>query len=309
MGQYETSARSFQFKVTDEARLKELVAGLGCDDDDVQLDVEQADGVNAYRLRARGSIEIDPESGVYSDYDPDDYDHRLMPFVQELQKILPEGEGFVYMESYFDGTASVGAYALVATRDAVEDFDMEDHSIDILNKLLGKETPPKAVVCKLLHIPVAEIKHEDLFKLTDALRDRVPPVELCAMIPKTTKMWGRSLYVWLDCPGAASVLCPRCALDKVRIYPGTGILPAPLKAELEGAEDTVWLTLDDYNVTWCQTFVAPDTNKAVLVQAGTKHKLAALELMRSVTPALYVRAVLMKWLQSNGVDTSAKKPL
>lgn len=301
MGQYETSARTFQFQVTDGKRLKELVDGLCCDDDDVVLDMEEADGKMLCRLRAHGCIEADGDSEVYSDYDPDDYDHRLMPFVYELQQILPEGEGFVYIEAYFDGTAEVGSFAIIASKYAVKTFDLEAHCTDELNRLTGHPTMPKIWACQQLRIPVADIPIGALQELTGALSPVVPPVAICEMIPETTRIWSKSLYVWLDCPGTHAYICPRCRVQDVKLYPGTNILPAPLRRELEDDTDAVWLNMDGYDVEWCNTMVAVETHVGQLAQVSAKNKTLGLDTVRTLSLDRYIRAVMMKWLHANGV--------
>ena len=122
MANYEAAARTNYFRVTDEAQYQKLFSGLrGGVYDFTRM---SKDGVNEHGFGAYDSIYW-MDSGEDEDAGADGFDE----FVTRLQKILPEGEAFIYMESGNEKLRYVSGHAVVCTSSKIDIIDLESEAI------------------------------------------------------------------------------------------------------------------------------------------------------------------------------------
>lgn len=295
MSQYQSSSRSSEFAVLNADRLRALVDDLVCDEDDITLETVRTDAGDKYRIRANGCIEIDPDADIYDDYDVDDYDHRLMPFVHELQKLLPEGELFTFIEAGFDGSRDVGSFGIVATRDKVETVDMEDLLSTKGNAMFGRDMsalPPLAP----LSPDGPGLTRDFLADVTKAMTPFVPPVTECGKVPRGTELWTKTVFVWITCPGEGDVICPRCWIGRVKLYPCTDIIPAPLKDELVTRAPWFEDQCKGYEFSDCRMNV-DDHGHARKLFCQLMNSAIGKNSSYTIVTERYVKAVFRDWLR------------
>jgi len=295
MSQYQSSSRSCEFAVLNADRLRALVDALVCDEDDVTLETVKTDSGDKYRIRANGCIEIDPDADIYDDYDVDDYDHRLMPFVCELQKLLPEDELFTFIEASFDGSRDVGAFGIVATRAKVETVDMEDLLSIKGNAMFGRDM---AELPRLTPLGPAgpSLTRDFLAEVTKAMTPFVPPVTECEKVPRGPELWDKTVFAWVACPGEEAVICPRCWLGRVKLYPCTSVIPAPLKDELVTLAPWFEDQGKGYEFSDCQMQI-DDHGHARRLFVLLANQATGKPATYTVVTERYVKAVFRDWLR------------
>ena len=105
MANYISSARTNYFQVTDEERYKYLYSGLSAEE---LYDFTKID--------ENGSVWHGFGGSSFFWDDPDDMlEGGFDTFIEEVQKILPEDQAFVYMESGHEKLRYVTGLAIVAT--------------------------------------------------------------------------------------------------------------------------------------------------------------------------------------------------
>jgi len=130
MANYLAVARTNYFRVTDEVRYQQLFSHLAAEDT-VEDFTEERDGVLYHSFGAYGSIDyvIDLEDGE-SGYD---FDY----FLNELQKITPDGEAFIYQESGHEKLRYVSGYTVVMTHKEIKSTSLSSWTKSTVKKLLG----------------------------------------------------------------------------------------------------------------------------------------------------------------------------
>ena len=175
---YYATARTNYFHVTDEAKFKQLMAGLsaegGChsvkDDNDPTMYAILFDGSASFYRPAslvpefmetiEGKTvyddkqtpipidEIDSHNCLYDEEgecifdrwaDDDEFDF----FLEEIVKIIPENECFVYMESGYEGHRYVVGYAVVATKNGTKHMNLSSFVDNAVKELLGPDAKTK----------------------------------------------------------------------------------------------------------------------------------------------------------------------
>ena len=132
MADYLAVARTNYFRVTDEERYQELFEHL-VTNGDVQDFTEERNGVVYHGFVAYASI--DYQIDLENEESECDFDY----FLEELQKILPEDEAFVYQESGHEKLLQVDGYALEVTSKDVRGECLSSWVKDTVKELLGED--------------------------------------------------------------------------------------------------------------------------------------------------------------------------
>lgn len=146
MANYYGVSRTNYFRVTDEQKYQELFSRLCGEDkiDDFTKTLE--DGTLCHGFGSYCSIDYmkpiqveaeDPEDS-YEDYECD-----FDAFCHELQKILPEDEAFIYLESGYEKLRYVVGYYIVVTAKEIRSSGIEEMAIAAASDMLGKDFKTK----------------------------------------------------------------------------------------------------------------------------------------------------------------------
>ncbi len=130
MANYYGVARTNYFKVTDEKKYEELVNNLLAED-----------AIHDFSCTIDG--ELQHGFGSYSPitYCADDEEvlYDLEVFLTELQKILPDGEAFIYQETGYEKLRYVTGFAYIVTNKTIEWVSLEDSIMAKAKELLGED--------------------------------------------------------------------------------------------------------------------------------------------------------------------------
>lgn len=129
MANYLATARTNYFRVTDEERYQKLFEHLVAGDEVKDLTKER-DGVLYHGFGAYGSI--DWQENEEADCD---FNH----FLEELQKILPDDEAFIYQEVGHEKLHSVDGYGFVVTSKEIRAESISSWAKEMVEELLGKD--------------------------------------------------------------------------------------------------------------------------------------------------------------------------
>jgi len=174
---YIATARTNYFHVTDKEKFDQLMAGLCAEDvnivtDDVDNTMYAVlfDGSASYYKPASAckdfmeeikgkkifdsdyneiSIEnIDNYREIYGEdgdliFDRFDDDDNFDEFLEEIVKIIPEDECFVYIESGYEGHRYVVGYAVVATKKGIKHMNLDTFIDNSVKELLGENAKTK----------------------------------------------------------------------------------------------------------------------------------------------------------------------
>lgn len=131
MSTYYCTARTNYFKVTDEERYAELFANLvASDGDEVEDFTKEENGVILHGFGAMSSIDYRVSDGDNPEYDFD-------VFLDEIQKILPDDEAFIYMETGHEKLCYLTGYAIVVTSKEKKSKGIKDWALVTAKELLG----------------------------------------------------------------------------------------------------------------------------------------------------------------------------
>lgn len=138
MEEYFGTARTNYFRVTNEERYQELFKHLA-PEDEVRDFTKEQDGViyhgfGTYRV-IDYKLDLEDEESEY------DFDY----FLQELQKILPEDEAFVYQELGHERLRFVDGCAFVVTSKEIRSECLTSWVKETVKELLGKNN--KVIAC------------------------------------------------------------------------------------------------------------------------------------------------------------------
>lgn len=133
MANYNAVARTNYFRVVDEAsynRLAErLVSETGVED------FSFADnGVVYHGFGSYSSVEF--LQGP--DKDGEEWSDTIWEFAGELQKILPDGEAFIYQETGHENLRYVTGFSVIATKEDIQSVDLSNASVNLARTMLGK---------------------------------------------------------------------------------------------------------------------------------------------------------------------------
>lgn len=126
MANCEAKARTNWFRVADEARWNELSKNLVADEDDIEFyDKIDVEGNLRHAFCAYSSIgyRLTPYDSTDEDEDPE---FGFGTFLAEMQKILPDGEAFVYKEIGNEKLRFMHGFADVVTNKRIRMISLDD---------------------------------------------------------------------------------------------------------------------------------------------------------------------------------------
>lgn len=129
MANYIGVCRTNYFRVTDEKRYEELFNRL-CAEDTIHDFTKEKDGVLYHGFGCYDSID-------YLDEETKEYYFDV--FLEELQKILPDDEAFILMESGHEKLRYVTGYVVVCTSKEIKSMSSSTWAIIEARKMLGKD--------------------------------------------------------------------------------------------------------------------------------------------------------------------------
>jgi len=133
MANYYGTVRTNYFKVTDEEKYKELFGRLSAEDE-IHDFTKEEDGEVFHGFGSYSCID-------YVSEDEEDEDvGGIDGFVKELQKILPEGEVFVYEEIGNEKLRYLVGLVVVATKDDIRYNALTEVAKSLAKEMLGKDT-------------------------------------------------------------------------------------------------------------------------------------------------------------------------
>lgn len=130
MANYYGDSRTNYFRVTDEERYNELFSHLTAYGDDVNDFTKEQDGILYHGFGAFNSID-------YLTDDGEGYNFDL--FLSELQKILPEDEAFIYMESGAEKLCYITGFSIVVTRNEIKNVNIISDALSLAKQMLNNE--------------------------------------------------------------------------------------------------------------------------------------------------------------------------
>ena len=132
MANYMGASRTNYFRVTDENRYQELFNNL-CSEDEIHDFTKEKDGVTYHGFGCYGSVEYTGET------DEDGFtDYCFDTFVNELQKIIPDDEAFIYFESGYEKLRYVTGVGIVCTNKEIKSISLDNWAITQAKQLLGE---------------------------------------------------------------------------------------------------------------------------------------------------------------------------
>ena len=129
MANYEATTRTNYFRVTDEEKWQELFEGL-ISHDEIDDYTKKKDGITYHGFGAYSSIE-------YMDAETEECDFDI--FINELQKILPDNEAFIYMEVGNEKLRYLTGIVIVATNKEMRSMSLESWAKEQAKLLLGDD--------------------------------------------------------------------------------------------------------------------------------------------------------------------------
>ena len=124
--------RTNYFRVTDEEKYQEIFKHLVTNGEIKDFTKEQ-DGVLYHGFGAYSSIDY------RVDLEDEESEYDFERFIEELQKILPEDEAFIYQETGYEELRYGDGYALVVTSKEVRSEFISSWVKETVKELLGKD--------------------------------------------------------------------------------------------------------------------------------------------------------------------------
>ena len=128
MANYQGTSRTNYFRVTDEAKYQELYNNL-CANDTIDDLTKEKDGTIYHGF---GSY-----SGIDYKINEDGSEMNFDKFLEELQKILPDDEAFVYFEAGHEKLKYITGYCIVVTNKTITNESITDWAERTCKSLLG----------------------------------------------------------------------------------------------------------------------------------------------------------------------------
>ena len=131
MAIYTAAVRTNYFRVTDEERYAELFAGL-LGEDDIGDFTKTENGVTRHAFGSYGTIDW------YDLDDENNNDPNFDYFLDELQKILPKDEAFMYFEAGHKNLRYVIGRVILMTSEELKSISLDEWALDTAKELLGE---------------------------------------------------------------------------------------------------------------------------------------------------------------------------
>lgn len=129
MSDYLACSRTNYFKVTDKNKYDELFKSL-VSSSEIEDFSKEIDGVLHCCFGCYGWIDYE---------DPETHDFIFDNFINELQKILPDGEIFIYMESGHEKLKYVTGVVIICTNKEVKTLSLQEWAIEQAKLLVGRD--------------------------------------------------------------------------------------------------------------------------------------------------------------------------
>jgi hypothetical protein len=135
MANYYSNSRTNYFRVIDEEKYAELFSNLVGDEGEIYDFSKIENDILLHGFGCYGSIDyqIPTQDGS------DDYDYDFDLFLKELQKILPENEAFIYMESGHEKLRYITGLSIVVTNDKIDSIDIRSSALNLARKMLDND--------------------------------------------------------------------------------------------------------------------------------------------------------------------------
>lgn len=130
MANYYSTYRTNHFRVLDENKYAEIFKRLRGDLGDLFDITVSNNGVKLHGFAGNDTLFWSADPDGEPDYD------NVEGFYAELQKILPEDEAFILLESGSEGFRSVTGYATIVTAHSVSTLTMTDIAVETARKML-----------------------------------------------------------------------------------------------------------------------------------------------------------------------------
>lgn len=120
------------FSFEDEEKYNELFSHLIACDCDVNDFTKEQDGILYHGFGAFSSIDYFPNNDYIEECNFD-------LFLSELQKILPEDEAFIYMESGAEKLCYITGFSIVVTRNEIKNVNIISDALRIAKQMLNNK--------------------------------------------------------------------------------------------------------------------------------------------------------------------------
>lgn len=130
MANYYATSRTNYFRVTDEEKYQEIFSKLSSEAGIEDFSETKDDGsiIHGFGSYSNIAFENEDDDGNFSDT------------LSELQKILPEDEAFIYLESGYEKLRYVTGFYIIVTKDRISSGDIHTHAIEKAREMLGNAT-------------------------------------------------------------------------------------------------------------------------------------------------------------------------
>lgn len=130
MSQWHGRCRTNYFRVTDEERYAELFSHLTGSEDAPSDFTKVENGTTLHTFGCYDSIEY---------RDGEDADDEFDFFLEEIQKILPKDEAFIYMECGYEKLRYITGLSIVVTHNDMRTIDIRSSALKAAQEMLGNK--------------------------------------------------------------------------------------------------------------------------------------------------------------------------
>lgn len=135
MANYTAVCRTNYFRVTDEKKFERLLSCLSGTEDRIYNFTKIMDGAVYHALGTYGPITYQ-DSLDKDEYAEDDFDY----FLYQIQKILPDNEALIYMESGYEKLRYVTGVCIVVTKNDIRSVNLQDEAIKMARNMLKDDS-------------------------------------------------------------------------------------------------------------------------------------------------------------------------
>ena len=129
MANYCACARTNYFRVNDEEKYKELIKYL-VSNSEIEFLEKEINGEKHFGFASYGCFD-------YEDTQIEEFNFDI--FLDEMQKLLPDGEVFVYMESGHEKIRYVTGIAIICTNKEIRTLSMQNWILEQAMNLTGRD--------------------------------------------------------------------------------------------------------------------------------------------------------------------------
>lgn len=142
MADYISKCRSNYFKVTDETRLREIIDSCQAEGN---CRVEQHDNIEKDKFCFYCDYNL---NGLIEDEnDEDACDNAYDKMIEELQKILPDGEAIIIIEAGSEKTRYIACSSIIITKSKIYNINLKDIALNKAKELLNNPNYETQMFC------------------------------------------------------------------------------------------------------------------------------------------------------------------